>query len=184
MEALFDHYNEMGKSFPELEVLKPLEETNISGTSGSGTGYGTGSGSDSISNFDSVSMVAPRTNTSKRLQHETNLAQTWTPRSVQIPASEDFRPAFGSQGQTNDLNRRISAQEINTQLKESPRADYIMPRPINDKNLRSRFRVKHNFDSNEVCLNYTLINSWNHTYTILVIWLDMVHIKWTNFHVI
>ena len=142
----------MGKSFPELEVLKPLEETNISGTSGSGTGYGTGSGSDSISNFDSVSMVSP---TSKRLQHEMNLAQTWTPRSVQIPASEDFRPAFGSQGQTNHLNSRISAQEISTQLKESPLADYIMPRPINDKNLRSRFRVKHNFDSNEVCLNCT-----------------------------
>ena len=149
LDALFDHYNEMGKSFPELEVLKPMEETDISGTSGSGTGYGTGSGSDSISNFDSVSMVAPA-NASKSLQHETNLAQTWTPRSVQIPASEDFRPAFGSQGRTNDLTRRISAQEINTQLKESPRADYIMPRPIYDKNLRSRFRVKHNFDSNEV----------------------------------
>ena len=148
----------MGKSFPDLEVLKPFEETNASGTSGSGTGYG--SGSDSISNFDSVSMVS-KTNTPKRLQHETNLSQTWTPRSVQIPTSEDFRPArerFGSHGRSNDLNRHISAQDVNTILKESPRADYIMPRSTNDENLRSRFRVKHNFDSNEVCsISYVLI---------------------------
>ena len=143
----------MGKSFPDLEVLKPFEETNASGTSGSGTGYGTGSGSDSISNFDSVSIVS-KTNMPKRLQHETNLSQTWTPRTVQIPASEDFRPArerFGSQERSNDLSRHISAQDVNTILTESPHADYIMPRPANDENLRSRFRVKHNFDANEVC---------------------------------
>ena len=139
----------MGKSFPDLEVLKPLEERNASGTSGSGTGYGTGSGSDSISQFDSVSMVS-KLNTSKTLQHETNLSQTWTPRSVQIPESEDFRPAVGGQGRPKNLNRHISAQEINESLKESPRADYIMPRSENDKNHHSRFRVKHNFDSNEV----------------------------------
>ena len=95
-----------------------------------------------------------KTNTPKRLQHETNLSQTWTPRTAQIPASEDFRPArerFGSQGRSNDLSRHISAQDVNTILTESPRADYIMPRPANDENLRSRFRVKHNFDANEVC---------------------------------
>ena len=105
-------------------------------------------------------MVAP-TNTIKRLQHETNLAQTWTPRSVQIPASEDFRQAYGTQGRPDDSNRRISAQEINTQLKESPRADYIIPRPINDKTLWSRFRVKHNFDSNEVRQNFMHISEYN-----------------------